>query len=521
MHSRIFRASLGQTLRSVTIGAVSCAAIFGCTPIPLDEAKPIEFAETPSQPNVLLNAARQTNKDLAPSNSSVMLLNDGNEALGARLRLIESATDTLDLQYFLLKPDLSGALVAQSLLTAADRGVRVRFLLDDVFTPISDKALGFLNAHPNISIRIYNPVTRPGPKVVGFLTDFSRVNRRMHNKSFTSDSAFTIVGGRNIADEYFQINTSSEFADFEVLMAGPIVSEVSNSFDVFWNDGWSVPMERLRKAPTKSQLAAAREDLGALLEPAQQIYEKAFNDPYFARLKAKQEPVFSGKAIVVSDTPNKLKVPVKNGERILAESLLRRMKNAEHEVILLTPYFVPEDYGARLLSDLANRGVKVSVVTNSLASTNHVYVHAGYRRHRVQLLDAGVQLYEIRPDSLQVLGLVPPGDPTGVVMHTKLAVIDGNEVYVGSLNFDPRSIKQNSEFGVFIESKQLAEQIKSTLQVGLQNYTYRLTKTPEDSLIWNYENPSAPEKTAQEPGATLWKNFVVGFTALLGIEQQL
>ncbi len=450
-----------------------------------------------------------------------MLLNDGNEALGARLRMMESAEHSLDLQYFLLKPDLSGALVIQALLTAADRGVRVRFLLDDVFTPVTDEQLGLLDAHPNVSIRIFNPVMRPGPKALGFITEFSRVNRRMHNKSITADSAFAIVGGRNIADEYFQINTTSTYADFEVLVAGPAVSAISASFDMYWNDGWSVPMERLVEAPSAAQSAEARAALDTSLEPARQTYDQAFNDPYFDRLSTGEEPIFTGTAQVVADSPDKLKGSVQDGESVPAEALFERMRDAQHEVILLTPYFVPEDDGARLLTDLAARGVKVSVVTNSLASTNQTFVHAGYRRHRLPLLSAGVQLYEIRADALQTLEIVPPGDTTGIVMHTKLAIIDGHQVFVGSLNFDPRSIKQNSELGLFIDSRPLADRIRENLTDELLGFTYRLARTPDNRLVWYYDNPAAPSTTMQEPGATFWRNVLVDLTELLRVEQQL
>jgi putative cardiolipin synthase len=511
----------GARSLAALFAAVICTVITGCTPVPLNVAKPITMAETPAKPNALQNVARNNNQGLALSQSSIYLLNDGNEALGARLRLIEKAEGTLDLQYFLMKPDLSGALVSQALLAAADRGVRVRFLLDDVFTTVRDEGLSFLNAHPNISIRIFNPSMRPGPKAVGFITEFSRINRRMHNKSFTADSAFAIVGGRNIADEYFQINTTSEFVDFEVLVAGPAVAAISNSFDVFWNDGWSIPMERLRKVPTKTQLAEARKDLSARLNPARRTYDRAVNDPYFNRINTGQESMFTGNAVAVSDRPDKLKVPVRKGERILAKALFERIKNAQYDVILLTPYFVPEDYGARLFSDLAKRGVRVRIVTNSLGSTNHAYVHAGYRRHRLPLLNAGVELYEIRSDSLQVLGLVSPEDKTSVVMHTKLAVIDGRQIYVGSLNLDPRSIKQNSEFGLFIDSRPLAIQLQNTLNQGLRNYTYRLSQTPKGALIWNYDTADTVSITTKEPGATIWKKFLVGLTELLGVELQL
>ncbi|MEV8467727.1 phospholipase D family protein [Fluviibacterium sp. DFM31] len=501
--------------------AVLALGLAACAPVPLDAPKPVSRALSPDGSTLLqVNAQRVTQGNPAGV-SSLVTLEDGNVALGARLRLIERAQKSIDLQYFLMKPDLGGALVLTALLDAADRGVRVRFLLDDVFTTMPDHALGLLDVHPGIEMRIFNPSPRPGWKAAGFVTDFSRVNRRMHNKSFIADGAWAIVGGRNIADEYFQIDTSSEFADFDMLVVGPSVQGISASFDHYWNDGWSVPMDQLRPEPSPDDLADARSDLMARLEPARGVYEHAIDDPFFRRLRAGEIRVFQGKVEVVVDDPAKLKVPVPEGQKILAQDLLTRMKYAKKRVVLLTPYFVPEDYGAQLFSDLAARGVRVQIVTNSLGSTNHAYVHAGYKRHRQALLAAGVELYEIRSDAPQALGLVPEDTETGVVMHTKLAVIDDDQVFVGSLNLDPRSIKQNTEFGIFVRSRAFAGALWSALEEDLQLFTYRVAAAPDGDLRWHYEAPSAASVTDREPGATTWKNFVVGITALLGIEEQL
>jgi putative cardiolipin synthase len=448
-------------------------------------------------------------------------LNDGNEALGARLRLIEAAQDTIDLQYFLMKPDLGGALVVLALLDAADRGVRIRLLLDDVFTTVPDRGLGLIDRHENLEVRIFNPAPRPGPKAFGFLTDFSRMNRRMHNKAFIADGAFAIIGGRNIADEYFQIQTTTEFADFEMLTIGRAVADIASAFDIFWNDGWSVPLSQMRPPPTADQLAAARTAFESEMRAARATYQKAVNDPYFTRLRSGEEPLFHGRATVISDPPSKLKTPVEAGERVLATALIDRLARAQRDVILLTPYFVPEDYGAELFTELAERDVRVRIVTNSLGSTNHAYVHAGYRRHRRPLLESGVELYEIRGDALQALGLAAADDEAGIVMHTKLAVIDGNETFVGSLNFDPRSIKLNTELGVFIESTSLAEALLTRLDRAIADYTYRLTLAPDGYLQWRYESTQNPSVRNLEPGATVWNNFLVDFTELLDVETQL
>ena len=448
-------------------------------------------------------------------------LTDGNQALGSRLRLIEQAETSIDLQYFLGKPDLAGALLAEALLRAADRGVRIRFILDDVFTSVADDGLMLLNQHPNIEIRIFNPTRRPFHKMFGYVTEFRRVNRRMHNKTFTVDGAFSIIGGRNVADEYYQLNADTEFADFDLIMSGPVVEEIGKAFDLYWNDGWSVPLDQLSKPLTSSEFEENRAELTARLKPARSTYEKAYYDPYLVKLRRGEVPIFSGKTKVVTDRPEKLKAPVREGQRDVAEALLRKMQNANSDILLLTPYFVPEDYGAKFFSELAKRGVRVRIVTNSLAATNHAYVHAGYRRHRASLLEDGVELYEVRADALQALGLVPTDSNTGLVMHTKLAVIDQTELFVGSLNFDPRSIKQNTEFGVFIHSPELVKGVVPHPDENLAKFTYRVMLRSDGDIEWHYSGAGKTSITRNEPGASFLKLLVVGISALLPIEGQL
>lgn len=503
----------GGLQTGLAIGALTL--LQACTGAPLDQETSVSQARQAPQ-STLVQAAR----DLSLGQAGFVPLSDGDQALGARLRLIEGAQDTLDLQYFLMKPDLGGALIADALLRAADRGVRVRLLLDDFFTTVDDSSLALIDAHRNIQVRIYNPAARPWPKPVGMALEFHRVNRRMHNKSFTADQAFAIIGGRNIADEYFQLNTSSEFADFDLLVVGPPVEPIGQEFDRYWNDGWAVPLGSLYKPATKTELQEARAELTAALKPARQTYDDAVENPYIRQIGSASVPIYRGQARLVVDPPQKLKQPVRGGPRPLAETLLAKMRDAKHDVILLTPYFVPEDYGARLFADLAQRGVRVRIVTNSLAATNHAYVHAGYRRHRADLLQAGVELYELRADALQELGLVPPEAEIGVVMHTKLAVID-DTVFVGSLNLDPRSIKQNTELGLFMDSRRFARDILAELEDGLANYTYRIALNAAGDLQWRYEQPDQITVKTREPGATFWKQLVVGITALLPVEQQL
>lgn len=496
-------------------------SLVACAPVPRDTPKPLSFAEENDGTTTMMRRANALSAQ-APQGESVFApLQDGNEGLGARLRIIEQAEKSVDLQYFLLNADLAGALIARALLDAADRGVYVRLLVDDIFTGASDSGLGMLNEHDNIDVRLFNPAARPGPKSLSLATDFSRINRRMHNKTFTADGAVAIIGGRNIGDEYYQIDTTSEFADFDMILVGPAVKQISRSFDVFWNDEWAVPMEVVRDNPSPEKARSARSMLEALLEPAKQQYNVAVNDLYLERLRQRLEPLFSGRIEIVSDPPEKLRVPFGKGQRVLAEDLLARFKNADREMILLTPYFVPEDYGARLFAELAQSGVRVRIITNSLLSNNHKAVHAGYERHRKMLLEAGVELHEVRGDALQTLGLVPPDSEKGITMHTKLAIIDDETVFVGSMNLDPRSVKHNTEFGTFIYSRNFARVLQERLTVGLTDYTYRLSLSEDGDLLWNYDNQDAPSVVDSEPGRSFSSDLTIGMTRLLGLEPQL
>jgi len=511
----------GRLARRLTALA-GVLVLAACTPVPLDAPKLVTRAVIAPATASLQQSAGILSRGRHPAHSSLIPMVEGNEALGARLRIMEAAEHTIDLQYFLMKQDLAGALISQGMLDAADRGVRVRLLLDDIFTTVPDDTLALLDAHQNIEVRVFNPAMRPAPKMLGLLAEFPRVNRRMHNKSFTADGAVAIVGGRNIADEYYQIQTDSEFADFEVSIIGPAVRGIEETFDLFWNDGWSVPMERLNEAPSAAEVAAARTNLDLRLRDARQIYEKAVSNPHFQRLISGSEPIYDARIEVETDIPDKVKVPVRGGgPRILAEDLLNRMQNASHSVVLMTPYFVPEDYGAQLFQRLAERGVDVRIITNSVGSTNHSYVHAGYHRHRASLLASGVELFEIRSDALQAMGRLPADDERGLVMHTKLAVIDRDEIFVGSLNLDPRSVKLNTEGGIFIHSHQFGGFVHDEIDREIRNFTYRLSLADDGALRWHYDNPVSPSVTSQEPGATLFNQTIIGITGLLGLELQL
>lgn len=502
------------------VSVVLFIGLSACTQPPLDTEWPKSQALPPPEGSEIVASSRRLQSQGAGLDY-IVPLETGNQALGARLRVIEATAITLDLQYFLMKPDLSSAVVFEEVMRAADRGVRVRLLLDDIFTTVKDEDLFVLDSHPNLSVRVFNPAARPGPKWASMIGDFERMNRRMHNKAFIADNSLAIIGGRNLADEYFAVDPSTEFADLEIMVSGPSVKGMSAAFDDFWNDTWSVPVRELRKTPSDEALQDRREEISDQARKGRVIYERAVNDELFDEFAKGRGAIWSGDAHFVSERPIKLRTPVKDGDFKLAEKVYRSILEAKQSVLVVTPYFVPENYGAKIFSDLARRGVDVRIITNSVGSTNHVYTHAGYRRHRPGLLDAGVALNEVRPDALDVID--PDGETAGVniVMHTKLVIIDTKRLFIGSMNFDPRSMKLNSEGGLFVDSAPLARDAVSDLDQGLDLYTYQLEKSADGEIAWVYKGTTPPTTATNEPDATAWRRFVIGLTELLNVELQL
>jgi putative cardiolipin synthase len=496
------------------LAAVLACGLAACTAVPFDAPRSATRS-LPAEGTPMAASARRLTGG-APDRVALVPLVDGNDALGARLDMIEAARRSIDIKTFLIKPDKAGTLFWLELYEAAERGVRVRLLFDDVFTTAQDDLVAELDAHPNVEIRVFNPLSRNSSLAANFLLDFDRVNRRMHNKMFVTDGAMAIVGGRNIADEYYQINSSHEFADFDLFVAGEPVRQMSAAFDLYWSDEWSVPfaaIDRTSDASLAEAVAAFETQADA---PEVAIYERAVNSTYLADVGTPRAPVIFGTAKVVVDDPAKLRVPPGRGPYHVGEALYQAMTRAEREVIVFSPYFVPEDYGADFFEGLAARGVRVRIVTNSLASTNHPYVHGGYMRYRGRLLDAGVEILEVRADAPRLVG----GHDTPLTMHTKLAVIDDRTVFVGSTNIDPRSIRQNTEFGMVIDSPDLARRILAGIEVAAPDHVFRVVRDG-DGLQWIYEGASGREVYSTEPGASWGAKLVAAITRLLPVESQL
>lgn len=486
-------------LKKVLIILFFSIFLYRCSSVDLDQSKSYSVTITNGETTNLGKISKEYT-ELNEGFSGFYPLKDGKGALHVRLHLAEMAQESIDLQYFLIKDDKAGAAITDALLRAADRGVRVRFLIDDVFTSFPDKSFFLLNQHSNIEIRVFNPVSRKGIKIFNFLGNFSKVDHRMHNKSFTVDNSMSIVGGRNIADEYFDLNKNSHFTDFDILTVGPVVTKVSNSFDRYWNHSLSVPADYLYDYSKKESLEEFKESLDS-------VYEEIYADLDGNQLKGPGETQFiSATGVVISDDPDELMELIKDEEQQLSYELENILLKAKDEIIFFSPYYIPGDERVELIRSLTERGVGVIIVTNSLSSNNHIAAHSAYAAYREDIIDAGARLYEIKAYSQE-----DPENPEPITLHTKLLFIDRSHVFIGSANYDRRSLEVNAEMGILVNSKELVEMLTESLEDELKNKAYKVEKTKDGKLQWHSFNEGEKVTEEKEPSTSKWLRFKAWF----------
>lgn len=462
-----------------------------------------------------------------PEQSGFLPIIDGIDALALRLLLAQHAERSIDLQYYLIKDDTTGLALVKALLDAADRGVRVRVLVDDIFTRGYDAGLSALETHPNFEVRIINPFNRGAlGRAYSSVTNFSRINRRMHNKSFTVDNRATIIGGRNIADEYFDAREDNNFNDLDVMAIGPIVHEVSAMFDLYWNHEQAQPVPAFIDPPT--DIDAAMDTLrGRLTANITAIASSEYAEAVRKIMTDYFNPDLSGfewaEYELVYDTPDKMISAEAAGDDMLGSILFEHLQTAESRLIIISPYFVPLDSGVDILSELQHRGVDISVITNSLATNNQLSVHSGYAPSRTPLLQNGIHLYEMKPDARVSSAEVFTGSGVTATLHAKTFLVDEQEVFIGSFNFDPRSAFINSEMGVLIYSPELAQHFSEASGASrLEKNTYTLFLNQDGKLRWRAINSNNEEVIYdKEPGTSWFQRFKVGFIGLFPIKHQL
>ncbi|MGQ7273412.1 phospholipase D family protein [Marinobacter sp. V034] len=524
--------SYALRLMAITMALAIATLIAGCSSLPPLEGR----SESSALP---LEAARNTELGQAlapveaahPGMAGIYPLPDAAQAFATRVLLAEAAEQTLDIQYYIWRDDITGTLLLKALWQAAERGVRVRLLLDDNNTSGLDPLLAELDAHPNIQVRLFNPFVYRGSRVWGYITDFSRLNRRMHNKSFTADNNATVVGGRNVGDAYFGATDGVLFSDLDVIAVGDVVRRVSDDFDLFWASQSSYPAGRIipEAEPYQDNAGSVPPSLKnaldkALSDPSAEAYIHALKtSPFIRQLTRGELDVTWARTRMVSDDPSKGLGQAK-GDALLASKLTTIIGHPTTTLDLVSPYFVPTDSGVKALSDLAAKGVRIRVLTNSLSATDVAAVHAGYAKHRKALLEAGIQLYELK-DTITHTGTE---DPVGTFghsassLHAKTFAADGERVFVGSFNFDPRSMLLNTELGFVVDSPDLAREIASGFdrKVPLQAYEVRLSD--EGDLYWVARQTDGTEtRFDTEPDSSFWRRTAVSIISIFPIDSLL
>ncbi|MDM0000671.1 phospholipase D family protein [Variovorax sp. J22P240] len=487
--------------------------------------------------------ARDVRNDMAahPAKSGIHPLQNAEDAFAARIVLARRAERSLDLQYYIWRRDTTGELMFEAVWQAAERGVRIRLLLDDANTSGLDPTLAALNAHANIEVRLFNPFANRGFRVGDFALDFSRLNRRMHNKSFTADNQVSIVGGRNIGDEYFGANMEIGFQDLDVLVVGPVVQQVSDQFDLFWNSPSAYPASSLlpRSRPGATEMLRQSWEKVHSDPQAQRYVEAVRRTPLLGELDQHSVGFEWTSARVLHDDPAKVLEPTDRSDLQMLPQLLAQMGQPKLEVDLVSPYFVPGRRGTDDLVKLAQSGVKVRVLTNSLAATDVAPVHAGYAKYRKELLEGGVTIYELKPGigvagpdrdadwDIDAARRGPPGSggsqgSSAASLHAKTFAVDRERIFVGSFNLDPRSSRLNTEMGVVIDSPVLAGQLHQMFETRTPQDAYHVQLTPDgNGMEWVESGPHGATRHTFEPGASPLKLLYLDLLEALPIEWML
>lgn len=501
----------------------------GCASLPEDFERPESYAFTDTDDTTLGKASREVRRD-HPGQTGFHLLGNGLDAFVARAVLAGTAERSIDAQYYILHKDLTGRLFVDQLLKAADRGVRVRLLVDDLDVADKEFGLAAADSHPNMEIRVFNPFARNVGRTSQFLTRMGEVDRRMHNKSFNVDNQQAILGGRNIGNEYFEADPDIAFSDLDVLAIGPVARQVSTAFDKYWNSELAYPISVLvADLPSEQEVEVARARLTEFAAAqAESDYLRALRDSDLANaLRNDTVSLYWGDGDVIYDPPEKLLEERGKSERYLTGQLNPHMQALREELIIFSPYFVPGKEGVATLRSARDRGVRVRILTNSLASNDAAIVHAGYLKFRKALLRAGVELYELNSVLTAEQRKAKKGlsGSSSASLHAKSFVLDRQSVFVGSLNLDPRAVYFNTEMGVVLRSPEMAGHMARFFDERIEGAAFRLELTRDEKgiekIFWHGLVDGEPQVFDHEPHASLWRRFWVNFLSIFPIESQL
>jgi putative cardiolipin synthase len=469
-----------------------------------------EYAMPAAADGAFADIEREIRAEHGPDVSGFELLDSNEDGLLWRLALIDSAKYSIDVQYYLWYGDDAGRLMAKRLIDAADRGVKVRMLVDDLNTLISDatsvqlrdRVAAWLDAHPNIELRLFNPWTNRdlGGRLGESISELERVNQRMHNKSMIVDNRAVIIGGRNIGDEYMGLHSEFNFHDLDVLGVGPVARQASTVFDEYWNSEWVMPVSALKFTITKAEQDEARAQMLDRLEAAKSLANIPLEPQSWSKeISFLQQRLHTGTSHVYSD------IPVGNAiEHVMLEYQYEMMLSAQKELLIVNAYIIPAERGISLLHELNARGVDIKILTNSLASHDVPAVNSHYKRWRKPILETGAKLYEIRHDApiQPLVADTPPTHAKFMGLHSKAMAVDGKRVYIGSMNYDPRSAQINTEMGAFIESPALAQDLAKLIERDIQPAnSWQVTLNEKGQLRWTDDK----ETLTRQPARNWWQ----------------
>jgi len=469
-------------------------------------------------------------RDLAghPERAGLLLLRSGRDAFAARALLARLSEKSLDIQYYMYRQDTVGGLLTYEVLRAADRGVRVRILIDDIYGDQGEDTWVALDAHDNVEVRLWNPWKRGRSRLLQSVVRVAEINYRMHAKSFTVDNQVTILGGRNIGDEYFDADPDVAFSDRDVLSVGPPVREVSSEFDSYWNAEHAYPVSVLVRRGSEQDLAGLRSEKAAFFEKQSTSgYVKALTDSNLARgLQDGSLALSWAEARVIHDSPRKEELSQAGTEELLISQLAPYITGAKRTVDIVSPYFVPGDRATEALCKLSRDGVRVRILTNSLASNDVSAVHAGYSKYRRTLLRCGVRLFELDESLKERQGKAFTWLP-GLAkssLHAKTMVFDGEIMFVGSFNFDQRSLFINNEIGLLFRDPSLAGQAAKHFEDNVHRVAFEVRFSREGgrtNMQWVGGQGGPDVVMEKEPYATTMQKLTVGVVKWLPVESQL
>lgn len=503
----------------LTVSLLLILLASGCANLPANYPRTVstaiqDYQSTPIGKKFLTDEVKH------PGKSGFSLIRFGRSAFNTRIAMIDMASKTIDLQVYIWEPDMTGRILTDRLIEAANRGVRIRLLVDDMGLSASDENIAAMDAHPNIEIRIFNPFATRKAKMLSFIIDMNRVNHRMHNKIMITDNSLAIVGGRNIGDHYFSVDPKTNFRDLDLAAVGPIVRDTSDVFDHFWNGEWSLPIAVLAgRAYTEDEFQTLFASLQKRISASD--YPYSIDDDLAITLKIftqMQDAMIWAPGKVVWDDPVSI---VKTGETSeMRAEIQKKVDNVQGTLTIESAYFVIGDGGVARVKSLIDKGVSVRVLTNSLVSNDVLAAHAGHASYRKQLLEAGAEVFELRADSGIIQKTWKGESRAG--LHTKALVFDNESLLIGSFNLDPRSANINTEVGLYVESSELAEQLVAYMDEGVKpENSYQLMLDEGGDLVWITDHDGLETRYDKDPLSSLSQRIMSGFIRLLPIESQL